>query len=262
MNLTNIFSDIYWVFWREIKKFFQQRTRIIMIAVQPLVWLVLMGNAMTGLTNNPIVSKMLGTGSYLEFMTPGIMIMTALFGGVFGGTSVLWDRRTGFLNKLLAAPIHRAAIPMGKILAIGIQTMLQALIIVFISFAIGVRVITGIPGIICLLLISGLFGMIMGSISLSLASKIKSIEVLMAVTNFLTMPLMFTSNAIYPTSAMPYWLKIISSGNPLSYAVSVMRTIISKGWIWSEIWLPIIALILILIVSVSISIRMYLKVTS
>jgi ABC-2 type transport system permease protein len=59
-----------------------------MLLIQPLVWLVLMGNSMSGLTRNPMAAKMLGTGNYLTFMTPGIMIMTALFGGVFGGTTI------------------------------------------------------------------------------------------------------------------------------------------------------------------------------
>ena len=98
------------------------------------------------------------------------MIMTALFGGVFGGTSIVWDRRLGFLNKMLSAPIHRAAIPFGKLLSLGSQAMLQALIIVdHCAVAWAFILLQECPVIICLLLLSGLFGMIMGGISLSLA---------------------------------------------------------------------------------------------
>ena len=103
-----MWSDIYWVFWREIKKFIQNKARITMAIIQPLVWLVLMGNAMSGLTNNPMAIRMLGTTKYLDFMTPGIMIMTSLFGGVSGGSSVLWDRRLGFLNKMFTSPIYQS----------------------------------------------------------------------------------------------------------------------------------------------------------
>jgi ABC-2 type transport system permease protein len=259
MKGTLIFQDIYWVFWREFKKFTQQRARIMMIVIQPLVWLVLMGNSMSGLTRNPMAIKMIGTGNYLEFMTPGIMIMTALFGGVFGGTTVLWDRRLGFLNKMLSAPIHRAAIPLGKLMSIGLQTMMQALVIVIISLFLGVRFITGVPGIFCLLLISGLFGMIMGSISLALAANLKSIETLMAISNFLTMPLMLTSNAMFPVNAMPPWLRAIANVNPLSYAVSAMRTITSHGWFFDQIWLPLVALIGIAIITIGVSVKMFYK---
>lgn len=257
MRTAVIFTDIYWVFWREFKKFTQQRARIMMIVIQPLVWLVLMGNSMSGLTRNPMAIKMIGTGNYLEFMTPGIMIMTALFGGVFGGTTVLWDRRLGFLNKMLSAPIHRAAIPLGKLMSIGLQTMLQALVIVIISLFLGVHFITGVPGVFCLLLISGLFGMIMGSISLALAANLKSIETLMAISNFLTMPLMLTSNAMFPVNAMPPWLRAIANVNPLSYAVSAMRTITSHGWFFDQIWLPLVALIGIAIITIGISVKMF-----
>ncbi|MCX6250270.1 MAG: ABC transporter permease [Bacteroidetes bacterium] len=257
MSWTVIFNDIYWVFWREIKKFTQQRARILMLVVQPLVWLVLMGNSMAGLTRNPIAAKMLGTGNYLTFMTPGIMIMTALFGGVFGGTSILWDRRLGFLNKMLSAPIHRAAIPLGKLMSIGLQTMMQALIIAIISLFLGVHVVTGIPGIIFLVFIAGMFGIIMASISLALAANLKSIESLMAISNFLTMPLMLTSNAMFPISAMPAWLSVIARLNPLSYAVSAMRTIATQGWLFHAIWMPVLLLIIIALITVSISIMMF-----
>jgi ABC-2 type transport system permease protein len=259
MSIKLLLSDIYWVFWREIKKFAQQKARLLMVIIQPLIWLVLMGNSMAGLTRNPQAAEMLGTGNYLDFMTPGIMIMTALFGGVFGGITIVWDRRTGYLNKMLAAPIYRAAIPLGKLLSIGLQTMLQALIIVIISLFLGVQFKTGILGVLALLLISGVFGIIMGGVSLSLSSRIKSMETLMAVSNFLTMPLMFTSNAMFPTTAMPAWLKAIAMGNPVTYAVQAMRTISTQGWIWNDIWPALVALSVILVLIVSLSIKLFSK---
>jgi ABC-2 type transport system permease protein len=68
-------TDIYWVCWRELKKFFSQKTRILMTVIQPLIWLLFLGNSLTGLTSNPIASKMLGVDNYLVFMTPGIMVV-------------------------------------------------------------------------------------------------------------------------------------------------------------------------------------------
>jgi ABC-2 type transport system permease protein len=134
---------------------------------------------------------------------------------------------------------------------------MQALIIACISLLLGVRFITGIPGVIFLLLIAGLFGMIMASISLALAANLKSIESLMAISNFLTMPLMLTSNAMFPISAMPSWLKVIANVNPLSYAVSAMRTIATNGWYFNQIWLPVVMLITIALITISVSIKMF-----
>ncbi len=228
-------SDVYWVCWRELKRFAGQKVRIVMTVIQPLIWLVFVGNAMSGLTNNPFAARMLGVDNYLTFMTPGIMIMTALFGGIFGGMSVVWDRRLGLLNKMLAAPIARAAVPLGKMLAAGLQSMLQATIIAAISMMLGVRFACGAAGFLVILGIIFLFSCGLSGISLSLAAVIRSHEALMATVNFLTMPMMFTSNAMFPTGAMPAWLQTIARWNPLSYAVGPLRVLTTEGLRWARV---------------------------
>lgn len=247
-------SDIYWVFWREMKRFFLQRSRIATSVVQPVVWLVLMGNNLAGLTHNPMAAQFLGTGNYLSFMTPGIMVMTALFNGVFGGTTVLWDRRLGFLNKMLAAPIRRAAIPLGKLFSLMVQSWIQMIVIVFVALIMGVRFVTGVPGVLAMLLLASLFGLIMGGISLSLSARLKSIETLFAIMNFMTLPLMFTSNAIFPTRAMPGWLQSIAAVNPLSYAVSPMRVIGTHGWNFAVILPDVLILLIMAVASLALAI--------
>ncbi|HHX86914.1 MAG TPA: ABC transporter permease [Firmicutes bacterium] len=96
-------SDIYWICWRELKKFFGQKIRILMAVIQPLIWLLFLGNSLTGLTSNPFAASMLGVDNYLTFMTPGIMVMTALFASIFGGMTVLWDRRLAYLGRNASA---------------------------------------------------------------------------------------------------------------------------------------------------------------
>jgi len=252
-------SDVYYVCWREMKRFLAQKTRILMTIFQPLIWLVLMGNMMNGLTSNSQAARMLGVNNYLSFMTPGIMIMTALFGGVFGGISIIWDRRTGFLNKMLAAPISRAAIPLGKMIAIAIQSAFQITIIAVIATILGVEFVTGIPGFLFMLIVIIFFGFGMAGISLSLAAVIKSHETLMAVVNFLTLPLMFTSATIFPKTAMPAWLKVIATWNPLTYAVEPLRTLIIKGWVWPQIIPGLALMFLFAAIMIVISTRQFSK---
>ena len=225
-------SDIYWICWRELKKFFGQKIRILMTVIQPLIWLLLLGNSLTGLTSNPFAARMLGVDNYLTFMTPGIMVMTSLFASIFGGMTVLWDRRLGYLNKMLAAPISRAAIPLGKMLATGIQSILQVAIITVIALLLGVRFACGFSGFLLILAIVFLFSFGVSGISLSLAAVIRSHETLMAIVNFLTMPLMFASNAMFPVEAMPGWLQVVARWNPLSYAVAPLRELVGKG-LWT-----------------------------
>lgn len=246
-------SDIYWVFWREMKHFFLQRARIVTSLIQPTVWLVLVGSNLAGLTRNPQAAHVLGTGSYLQFMTPGIMVMTALFGGTFGGTSVLWDRRLGFLNKLLTVPIPRAAIPLGKLLSLLVQSWLQLAVILLIAELLGVRIVTGLPGVLFLIFMASLFEVVMGGISLALAANIDSVETFFAIINFLTLPLIFTSNAIFPTTTMPLWLQRIAVVNPLTYAVTPMRIVATRGWVWSEIWVGVLVLLFMALAAVALA---------
>lgn len=229
------FADTYYVFWREMKRYFSQRTRIITAVFQPLVWLLLMGSAMSGIIGGSMVSNLSGTDNYLQFMTPGIMVMTALFSGMFTGNSMIWDRRIGFLNKMLSAPISRSTIPSGKVAAAAVQSMIQVVIIAIIAVALGVKIASGIPGLLLMIFTAGLFCCGISAISLTFAVFIKTPEGLHPILNFFSMPLLFTSNAIFPRAYMPGWLQGISSVNPMSYTVSPMRVLAQEGWNWSAV---------------------------
>ncbi|MCS7240273.1 MAG: ABC transporter permease [Candidatus Bipolaricaulota bacterium] len=237
-----IVADVGYVAWRELLKFFRAKTRLLVTVIQPLLWLGLMGNMMEGLVKNPFVERLLGTGSYLAFMTPGVLLMTVLFGGVFAGMSIVWDRRIGYLEKLLAAPISRAAIPLGKMMASAVQGGFQGLLILLIATGLGVRFATGFPGAIFALVVAMTFSLILSGFSLALAARIKSQETLMAVVNFFTMPLMFTSNALFPREAMPGWLATLAQMNPVTHAVTPIRQILLFGWDWGAIWVSLLVI--------------------
>lgn len=228
--MRTFISDICVICKRELIKFFRQRARIFATIFQPLIWLGLMGNTMSRLTNNPFASQIFGTSNYLSFMTPGIVIMTSLFGGIFGGSSIIWDRRIGYLDKLLTSPIDRTAIPVGKALSSMIQAALQSSIIIFIAYLFGVRFVTGIFGVLVIILFCMLFTFIFAGISLVIGTTLKTIETFFTIINFFTLPITFSSTALFPLEAMPKWLQVIARINPLSYAVNPIRSLTIKGW--------------------------------
>ncbi len=219
----------YYVFWREMRRFLHQKTRIFMIIFQPMVWLVLMGNMMTRLSDNPYTKEMLGVDNYLSFMVPGIMVMSCLFSGVYGGVSIIWDRRTGYLTRLLSAPVPRYSIATGKAWALAIQAMIQVSVIAVAAAFLGVEAAVTWPVLLSALFICSLFSGIMSGISLTLSATIRTPETLFAVMNFLTMPLIFTSSALFPTTAMPGWIYAIARVNPVSFAVGPLRQIMTDG---------------------------------
>jgi ABC-2 type transport system permease protein len=254
MELLIGIKGAYYIFWREIKRFLNQKLRIMMLVVQPAIWLVLMGNMMTRLTDNPYTAQMLGVDNYLSFMTPGVMIMSTLYTGVFGGISIIWDRRMGFLIKLLSAPIPRYSIALGKMSALILQAMFQVLMIALLAAAIGVKFVTGVPGVLLALLICGIFAGIMSAISLILSASIRTPETLFSIINFLTLPLVFTSSALFPTAAMPAWIQNIAHFNPISYAVTPVRTLVLVGWEWGSIMTGSIILLAMLVVVFSLAV--------
>jgi len=238
-------SDTWWVAWRELKHFFGEKVRILMILVQPFIWLVLMGNMfqkMAGIPGFP-------AKSYIDYMAPGIVTMVTLFGGIFGGMSIVWDRRLGFLNKLLAAPIARSAVVSGKMLAIAVQSAIQAVIIFVIARFMGVHFVSGPLGMVMVIVLAALLSLVFAGISLAFGATIKTHEALMAVMNFFTMPLMFTSNAMMPLSFMPSWLQSIAKVNPLSYAINPMRSLFLTGWNARELITGVVVLALVALAS-------------
>ncbi len=240
------FRDVYYVYWREIRHFWMQKARVVVSFFQPLVWFVLMGSTMNNLTGSlvngsalnhaQLTQKILdGAPNYMTYVVGGIVAMTTLFGGIFGGTTVVWDRRLGFLNKMLAAPISHAAIPLGKMLAVALQALLQVAVILLLASLFGVQYRTGALGVAVILLIAALFSLGMSGLSLALGARIKSVESLFAIMNVLTMPLIFSSPAMFPARAMPGWLQTISAWNPVTYVLLPIRALVYKGWVWSDL---------------------------
>jgi len=242
--MRRLMIDLWNVCWRELLHFFRQRTRILMSIVQPVIWLVLIGNMMSGISNFSNAAHFFGGKSYITFMAPGVMVMTALFGGIFGGLSVVWDRRFGYLYRLLSSPISRMSIPLGKMVASSLQSGFQVILIILIALLLGVRFSTGIPGIFVIILIVMFFGFGISGISVGLGVVIKRHETMMAVVNFFTMPLMFTSNALFPTQLMPKWLATIAKINPVSYVIAPLRALTLGGWTWTTL-LPDLAVLVI-----------------
>ncbi len=226
-----LLRDAAWVAWRELLHFARSRVSIAMAVVQPLFWLVLFGNLFTRFAAVPGFPA----DTYLAFMTPGILAMTMLFSGVYAGMTVVWDRRVGYLNKLLALPIPRASILLGKMLAQTVRAGLPALVIFLLALVQGVKVATGVPGALLVMVFALLLCFSFSGISLVIGALSRQPETFWSVTSFFTFPLLFVSSALVPLEFMPGWLQGMALLNPVTHAIEPMRTLLVKGWVWSSI---------------------------
>ena len=215
-----IFSDTYTIFWREMKRYRKSRSGVIIRLIQPVVWIIVIGNTFAG--TQPLIQAVGFEGEYIEFMAPGVIILTAIFTSIFGGVNTLWDRRYGFMNKALTSPISRSSIALGKMLAISMIAALQASLILGIAFAIGVSFPNFIV-IVPIMAIVILFSLGFAGISVMVAATAKSQETFWGIINFLGMPLFMLSPALFPLELLPDWLAVAAKLNPVTYTILLIR---------------------------------------
>ncbi len=212
-------EGIYTIWLRETKRFFRYRSRIITSVVTPLLWLIIFG---TGL--GAAVRFGSTPGGYQAFIYPGIVAQTILFTSIFSGLSVIMDRQYGFLKEILVAPISRPSIVMGKALGISTAAIIQAAILLILSFIVGVSMdpLIFVESIIIALVMSvGLGGM-----GLVIAAFTDSMEGFNLIMSFIVLPMFLLSGALFPITGLPTWLQAAVYLNPLTYGVDALRAAI------------------------------------
>ena len=249
----NLLKDTWYITLRDLRSRIRMPVFIFMTLFQPILWLVLFTQIFKSL------GGMLGPGggSYLQFFAPGVLVMTVLFGSAFSGFGMLWDIDTGILSKMLATPVTRISVIAGRVIATVVVLLIQALIIVILALIMGVHFKTGVPGVLFTFLLLSLLGLGFAAFSNGLALLLKRQENVMAVTNLLTMPLMFLSSLMMPAALLPGWLNTVRQINPIDYAVVGARDLISNGYIWHDLWLCFVVLAALAVVGVTFGTLMF-----
>ena len=223
---------------RELKKWYKAPVVFIITIIQPVIWMGLLGKAMNlgalipssipGIDPQEVLKATLGTGDYFSFMAVGMITFTVLFTTMFSGMSVVWDRRLGFLNKVLSTPVSRSVIVLSKVFSATLRSMFQAAIIITVAMLLGLTFGEGFSPLNILGVFAMIFLICMGLSSLFIAINIRStrIETPMAVMNLINLPLMFASNALFPINYMPDWLQAVANINPLSYMTDAVRQLL------------------------------------
>jgi len=218
---------------RELKKWYKQPIMLFMTIIQPIIWMGLFGKAFnlssltggTGAGGSALFLQLFGTSDYFSYMSVGIISMVVLFTTMFGGMSIVFDRRLGFLNKVLSTPVARSSIIFSKVFASVIRCMVQVAIVLVAAMALGLvlyahfnPLMIFLPFVAALLLGIGLSAMF-----IAIAVRSRRFETQMAIANLLNLPLLFASNALFPTKLMPDWLQAFANINPITYATDAIR---------------------------------------
>jgi ABC-2 type transport system permease protein len=214
---------------RSVKRLSREPMSMAFGLIQPMLfWLILFGNLFEKTAQLPGLSQV---PNYITFLTAGVVVMTVLNSGLAGGVDMLFDKESGFLERLLSAPINRNSLIISRFIFVMGITTVQILIILLVAYLLfGVYPRTGLEGLALIILIGLLLGLGLIAISLSLAFAIKSHGNFFALLGFLTLPLIFLSSALVPIEAMPAWMGFLAQFNPMTYAIEAVRSLILGSW--------------------------------
>ncbi len=208
----------------DVRKLRHDPGELVTRAIQPALWLLVFGEVFTQI-------KVIPTGdlTYRSFMAPGILAQSILFIAIFYGITIIWERDLGIIHKFLVSPAPREALVLGKALAAGVRALSQVCIIYVLSILVGINMAWNPVNLVLVAAVALLTAALFSSLSMVIASLVKTRERFQGVGQLLTMPLFFASNAIYPISMMPSWLQVIATVNPLTYAVDALRSLMIVG---------------------------------
>ena len=220
--------DTLTIAWMELRKLARDPSELFTRAIQPALWLLVFGQVFSQVRAIPT-----GDLRYLDFMAPGILAQSVLFIAIFYGISVIWERDLGIVHKLLVTPASRTSLVLGKGLSAGVRALSQAVIIYFLCWLLKVKLDWRPQSLLFVLFAVILGADLFSTFSLIIACLVKTRERFMGIGQVLTMPLFFASNAVYPLSIMPGWLKIVARINPLTYEVDALRSLMVVGGVSS-----------------------------
>ncbi|ACB84491.1 ABC transporter permease [Natranaerobius thermophilus] len=241
--MRNIMEVIYIMMIRQIKLFYRSKPRMISSIAQPTLFLIALG-----LGFGPVFEQA-GDIDYIQYLTPGIIGMTLLFGSMMNGMSIIWDKEFGFLKETLVAPVPRPSLLIGRCLGGAITSMLQGLIVFGLSYLImGFRLnsIVALPLFLVVMLLIALSFTLLGTV---IATKVDDMQAFPTVMNFLIFPMFFLSGAIFPIENLPNYVATITNLNPMTYGVNLLRNTINLDYTTANFLdtMVILALIILLI---------------
>ncbi|MEM2104358.1 MAG: ABC transporter permease [Candidatus Bathyarchaeia archaeon] len=174
-----------------------------------------------------VMQNTFGVTDYFSYMAVGMISMIVMTTTMFSGMSIVWDRRLGFLDKVISTPVSRAAIIFAKILNATFRAMFQATVILTLAYLLGLKLSSNFTLLNMLGVYAAIFLLGVGLSSIFLAFSIRStrMERPMQFVSLITMPLMFASNNFFPVSLMPPWMQTIARGNPLTYLTDALRNL-------------------------------------
>ncbi|HWY53681.1 MAG TPA: ABC transporter permease [Terriglobales bacterium] len=218
---SGVMLPAFTLWWREIVRFYRQRSRVVGVIASPLLFWLVIGS---GFGTSFRSGNAPGQQHYLDYFYPGALIMIVLFTSIFAMMSLIEDRKEGFLLSVMVAPVPRSAIVLGKVLGGTTLAAVQGLI--FLAFAPFVGVHMGLIDFLLVVFVVFLVSFALTSLGFAIAWPMDSTQAFHAIINLFLIPLWLLSGALFPLSGASGWLRLVMRLNPLTYGVEALRNLL------------------------------------
>ena len=215
----NLFFHSIFLALRHLRQLARQPWWIAITLVQPIVWLIFYGQLFKRVVELPGFNAT----SYISFVTPGIVVMSALFAGGWNGMGILFEMESGVMDRFLVSPVSRVALIAGRLIQMAVIIIIQSLILLGLGFLTGARFSGGLAGICVLMASAILLAVPFGALSNAMALVLRRRESVIGASNFVLLPLTFLSPVFMAKNLMPDWIRAVSRFNPVNWSVEAAR---------------------------------------
>jgi ABC-2 type transport system permease protein len=213
---------------RHLRELWRQPWFVGVTLVQPVIWLLLFGALFKKIVEIPGFQG----HSYIAFLAPGVVVMTAMFNSAWSGMALIEDLNRGVTARFLVTPVRREALIAGRMVKEAVVVVTQSLIIVALALIVGATFPGGVAGVAALFAVSALLGAMFGALSNGFALIMRQEEALIGAVQFIVLPLTFLSATFLQASLMPSWIRHLSDFNPVNWAVVAGRAAASSHTDW------------------------------
>jgi ABC-2 type transport system permease protein len=217
---------------RYLRAFIRQPAWVAITLVQPVIWLLLFGALFKSVTRIPGFEG----GSYIDYLTPGVIVMTAVSSAGWNGMAFIDDMDSGVMDRFLVSPVWRGALNLGSMVYSALTIAVQSLIICGLAYAVGAHFRNGVLGIAALVVIACTLGASFAALSNALSLVARQRETLIGAVTFVLLPLTFLSGAFMQLSLAPGWIADVAKFNPVNWAVTASRSAGAQDADWALVF--------------------------
>jgi ABC-2 type transport system permease protein len=237
---------------RYLRALYRQGAWIGITLTQPIIWLLLFGALFKAVANIPGFH-----GSYIDFLTPGVVVMLAVSSAGWTGMGFIEDINNGVMDRVLASPVWRGALNLGSVAQAVLTVVIQTIVIVLLAMLLGAHFHNGVAGVLVLVLVAALLAASFASLSNTIAVLARSREALIGAVSFVLLPLTFLSTALMQQSLVPGWIHTVSKLNPVNWAAVAGRSASTDKVDWGLVASRIGLLAALLVVCATLATRAF-----